>query len=62
MIDFKFWRKKRNLTRAQLASLVKTSENYIYEIEVGNKSPSLKMVYKLTKVLDIYIIAIDMLE
>lgn len=59
MIDLKFWRKKRNLTRAQLAAMVSTSQNYIYEIETRKKNPSIAMIYKLAKALDIRIIVRD---
>lgn len=59
MIDFKFWRIKRNLTRSQLASKVRISENYIYEIETGRKIPSLKTIYRIADALDVELILID---
>lgn len=62
MIDFKFWRNKRNLTRPKLAKMVNTSVNYIYEIETGKKFPSMQMMDKLVKALEISIIIRDLLE
>lgn len=62
LIDLKFFRIKRHLSRKQLASMVKVSENYLYEIETFRKFPSLKLLYRIAEALDIYICVIDLLE
>lgn len=59
MINFKYWRMKRNLTRVELAKMVGTSKNYIYELERGIKFPSKQMFDKIINALNICIIIID---
>lgn len=52
LINLMYWRKKRNLTQLQLATLLGTSPGYIYEIEKGKKTPSLEMIYKIAEALN----------
>lgn len=45
-------RRQRGLTQEQLAEKVKLSTKYIQFIESGNRSPSLKAVYKIASALN----------
>lgn len=53
LVNLKYWRKKKNLTQVQLATLLYTSVGYIYELESGKKAPSLKMLYDIAEELDV---------
>jgi len=62
LFNIKYWRLKRNLTRAQLALTLGTTHGYIYEIETEKKSPSLKMFYRIAEALEIEIYIKDLHE
>lgn len=53
MIKLKCWRRKKGLTRVQLATLLGTSAGYIYEIECGKKLPSISLLYRIADALNI---------
>lgn len=46
-------RKQQNLTRSQLALYTNISPHYLYEIEKGNKAPSVTILYRIAKVLGV---------
>lgn len=46
-------RTEKGMTQEQLASLVKRNTNYIGNLENGRSRPSLKLVIKLSKALDV---------
>ncbi|WP_418565217.1 helix-turn-helix domain-containing protein [Pyramidobacter piscolens] len=45
-------RKQRNFTLKAIAEAVDSSIGYIYELETGNKTPSLSMLQKLAVALN----------
>ncbi|GAB4219682.1 MAG: hypothetical protein Fur009_7010 [Candidatus Microgenomates bacterium] len=47
------WRKKRNLSQHQLATLSDTDRSYLAEVEEGKANPSLKFLNKLAKALKV---------
>lgn len=49
-------RKTKNLTLVQLSEVVGCSFNYISDLEHGRRTPSLKMAFELSKVLEFDII------
>jgi transcriptional regulator with XRE-family HTH domain len=53
LINLKYWRKRKSLSQGKLAALVETSQSYIAEIESFRKIPSITMIYKFAKVLDL---------
>ena len=53
IFNMKKYRKKRQLSQMKLAELVDTSTSYIGEIEINNKVPSMEMVEKIAKALDV---------
>jgi transcriptional regulator with XRE-family HTH domain len=53
LIELKNFRRKKKLTQSQLAQLIGSSLGYIHEIEVGKKTPSLAMIYKLAHALEV---------
>lgn len=46
-------RKQQDLTRSQLALFTNISPHYLYEIEKGNKAPSVTILYRIAKVLGV---------
>lgn len=52
-LKIKYYRKLRDYTQAYLSEIVRCEENYISQIENGHKNISLKMIYKITKALDV---------
>lgn len=46
-------REKKGMSQAQVANLVETHPNYYARIERGNANPSLDILLKIAKVLDI---------
>lgn len=46
-------RKQQDLTRSQLALYTNISPNYLYEIEKGNKAPSVTILYRIARVLGV---------
>ena len=46
-------RKNKGITQASLAELCETSTSYIGQIEIGNRFPSLEMIEKIAKALNI---------
>lgn len=46
-------RKQQNLTRSQLALFTNISPHYLYEIEKGNKAPSVTILYRISRVLGV---------
>lgn len=53
-----FWRKKRNLTQAALASAVGMTQTYISEIENGNRTGTVETWLKLARALRVPIEAL----
>jgi transcriptional regulator with XRE-family HTH domain len=51
--NMKFYRNQRGLSQEKLAERVNTATNYIALIETGKRFPSLKMLEKLAKGLNI---------
>ena len=51
--NMKKYRKKRNLSQMKLAEMLNTATSYIGEIEINKGVPSLQMVEKIAKALDI---------
>ncbi|MCX7956170.1 MAG: helix-turn-helix transcriptional regulator [Patescibacteria group bacterium] len=47
------WRKERNLSQQELASLSDTDRSYLAEVEEGKANPSLKFLNKIAKALRI---------
>lgn len=48
-----YWRRKRNMTSEKLAYENGISKGYISDIENGEKLPSLKMLERIAKGLDV---------
>jgi transcriptional regulator with XRE-family HTH domain len=53
ILNMKKYRKMRKLTQMKLAEMVNTSTSYIGEIEINNKVPSMEMVEKIAKALNV---------
>ena len=51
--NMKKYRKKKGLTQEKLAEILNTATSYIGEIEINNGNPSMEMVEKIAKALDI---------
>ena len=51
--NMKKYRKKRQLSQMRLAEMLNTSTSYIGEIEINNKVPSMEMVERIAKALDV---------
>ncbi len=51
--NVKYYRFERHYTQEKLASLVDVSPNYISRLELGKHNPSLMMIDKLAKALEI---------
>ena len=51
--NMKKYRKKRKISQMKLAEMVDTSTSYIGEIEINSRVPSLAMVERISKALDI---------
>ena len=51
--NVKYYRFKNHYTQEKLASLVNTSPKYISRIELGQHNPSLDMIEKIAKALNI---------
>ena len=51
--NMKKYRKKRQLSQMKLAELLDTTTSYIGGIEINNRVPSMGMVEKIAKALDI---------
>jgi len=51
--NMKKYRKKSKISQMKLAEMLNTSTSYIGEIEINNKSPSLEMVERIAKALNI---------
>ena len=47
------YRKAKNFSQEELGFLIKSARNYIGCIERGEKSPSIKTLQKIAKVLDV---------
>ena len=46
-------REDKNFTQDELASIVNVHQTYIGKLETGKSNPSLLLIYKLTKALDV---------
>jgi len=57
-MTLKQWRKKKKMTRKELAKITGTTETYICLIENGKRNPSDTMKLKLAKAFDTKIINI----
>jgi transcriptional regulator with XRE-family HTH domain len=53
VFNMKKYRKKRKLSQMKLAEMLNTSTSYIGEIEINRKAPSMEMVEKIAKALNI---------
>jgi transcriptional regulator with XRE-family HTH domain len=53
IFNMKKYRKKRRLSQMKLAEILNTSTSYIGEIEINNKVPSMEMVERIAKALDV---------
>jgi len=51
--NMKKYRKKRKFSQMKLAEILNTSTSYIGEIEINNKAPSMEMVERIAKALEI---------
>jgi transcriptional regulator with XRE-family HTH domain len=51
--NMKKYRKKRRLSQMKLAELLDTSTSYIGEIEINSRVPSMDMVERIAKVLNV---------
>lgn len=49
----KRFRLKNNLTQAQMAQKLKTSQGYYSMLETGSKKPGFSMINRIAKVLDL---------
>lgn len=49
----RIYRKKAGLTQDMLAEKLGLSSKYIQYIENGNRNPSLKVIFKIAKILEI---------
>jgi len=53
VFNLKKYRKKRRISQRKLAEILNTSTSYIGEIEINNKCPSMEMVARIAKALNI---------
>jgi transcriptional regulator with XRE-family HTH domain len=53
IFNMKKYRKKRQLSQMKLAEMLNTSTSYIGEIEINSKVPSMEMVEKIAKALNV---------
>jgi transcriptional regulator with XRE-family HTH domain len=53
VFNMKKYRKKRKLSQMKLAEMLNTSTSYIGSIEINKKVPSMEMVEKIAKALNI---------
>jgi transcriptional regulator with XRE-family HTH domain len=53
IFNMKKYRKLRQLSQMKLAEKINTSTSYIGEIEINNKVPSMEMVEKIAKALNV---------
>ncbi|MDR0377536.1 MAG: helix-turn-helix transcriptional regulator [Spirochaetaceae bacterium] len=53
VFNMKKYRKSRRLSQMKLAEILNTSTSYIGEIEINSKIPSMEMVEKIAKALDV---------
>ena len=51
--NLKMYRRLRRISQMELAELCDTSTSYIGQIEIGNRFPSLEMVEKIAKALQV---------
>jgi transcriptional regulator with XRE-family HTH domain len=51
ILNLKKFRKRQGISQMKLAELCHTATNYIGEIEIGRRFPSLKLIEKLGQVL-----------
>lgn len=52
-IKLKYYREKKGLSQKELAKKIKTSQGYISELEKNLKSPTIRMLYNISEVLEI---------
>jgi transcriptional regulator with XRE-family HTH domain len=53
ILNLKKFRNRRGISQMKLAELCGTATNYIGEIEIGRRFPSLKLIEKIGQVLEI---------
>jgi len=53
VFNMKKYRKKKKLSQMKLAEMLDTSTSYIGEIEINKKIPSMEMVERIAKALDV---------
>ncbi len=49
----RFFREQKQLTTNKLANLAGISQSYLRDIELGNKNPTIEIIYQICKTLDI---------
>ncbi|WP_143314282.1 helix-turn-helix transcriptional regulator [Clostridium sp. HBUAS56017] len=52
-IRLKYYREQKGISQKELAEKVETSQSYISEIEKNLKSPTIRMLYHISEVLEI---------
>jgi transcriptional regulator with XRE-family HTH domain len=53
ILNLKKFRKRKGISQLQLALMCDTGTNYIGEIEMGRRFPSLKLIEKIGEVLEV---------
>ena len=53
VFNMKKYRKKRQISQMKLAEMLNTSTSYIGEIEISSRIPSMSMVERIAKALDV---------
>ena len=48
-----YFRKKKNISTNKLANLSGISQSYLRDVELGNKNPTIEVIFQLCKSLDI---------
>ena len=49
----KKYRLNKNLTQTEMAELLKTSQTYYNQLETGSKKPGIKLVRRISKLLEL---------
>ena len=51
--NIRLYRKKLNLKQKDLAEKIDVTEKYVQYLESGSRKPSLKLLYKIARVLEV---------
>ena len=59
--NLKKYRKRKGISQAEMAELCEMSPNYVGQIEIGRRFPSLKLIEKIGRILEVesYLFFID---